>query len=197
MTTARRSNAVRRASTRAAVLEATVEAIVRYGYAGATSTRIAELSGFTRGAQIHHFGSKAAMVTEALLHLQDKLSRELMDKLAESRSRELMPLLEGMWRTFGSDVYLAATELHTAARSDPELRAALLPVEREIGHRMRESLSELLDDGRHSRLRLGEVADLVMNTLRGMAAQLDLQPSSERETRQLATLAAAVEALLR
>jgi AcrR family transcriptional regulator len=62
-------NAERTESTRAALLKATIEAISRYGYQGATSVRIAELSGFTRGAQKHHFDNKAELVSAALVEV--------------------------------------------------------------------------------------------------------------------------------
>lgn len=192
----RRSNAERRASTRSAVLNATIQAIVQYGYVGATSTRIAELSGFTRGAQKHHFPNKAAMVAEALVHLHENLMRESLREL-ESASRDGVPsLLQALWKSFQADLFTAAVELRVAARIDEELKSLLIPAEQEIGRRIRKFVSTALDDGRHSQQRLDEIGDHVVNVLRGMAFQGALYPNQEREARQLRILEETVHALL-
>jgi AcrR family transcriptional regulator len=196
MSTDRISNADRRAATRAAVLEATIAAIVQFGYTGASVTRIAEISGFTRGAQAHYFKSKANMVGEALLYLQERRSREIVEGLGARATHDTLSQLETIWQTFASDLYVAATELHVAARSDAELREVLIPVEREINQRMRSAMGLVLGADTHPDALLTEVADLILNSMRGMAVQQQLQSSPRRARRQLATLARAVDALL-
>ncbi|MGA8126368.1 MAG: helix-turn-helix domain-containing protein, partial [Mycobacterium sp.] len=54
----RRTQAERSAAMRTRLLDATIECLVSYGYAGTTTPRVAERAGVTRGAQIHHFRSK-------------------------------------------------------------------------------------------------------------------------------------------
>lgn len=179
-----------------AVLDATIEAIVRFGYSGATSTRIAEISGFTRGAQIHHFRNKATMVTEALLHLHERLMNDMVGDLEAAARVGIGPMLDALWQSFLDELYTAAAELRVAARSDEELKAVLVPAEREIGRRIRDLLTAILDDGRHPKARLTEIAEHVVNTMRGMAEQHDLVANPERERRQLAVLNEAVTALL-
>ncbi len=65
----RRTQAERSAAMRARLLDATIECLVTYGYAGTTTPRVAELAGVTRGAQIHHFRSKEDLVVAAIEHL--------------------------------------------------------------------------------------------------------------------------------
>src|SRR5690625_7973852 len=77
-----RTNAERRATTRAAILNATIDALYRFGYAGAASTRIAELSGFTCCAQKNHFDTKANMVAEGLEHVQVEMLDEMKTRLS-------------------------------------------------------------------------------------------------------------------
>ncbi len=192
----RRSNAERRASTRSAVLDATIQAIVRYGYVGATSTRIAELSGFTRGAQKHHFRNKAAMVAEALVHLHENLMHNTLRELESAAQDSVRSLLQALWKSFQDDLFTAAAELRVAARIDEELRGVLIPAERQIGRRIRQFVSDFLDDGKHSQQRLDEVGDHVVNVLRGMAFQRALYSNEEREARQLRVLDETVHALL-
>lgn len=193
----RRSNAERRATTRSAVLDATVAAIVRHGYRGATSERIAELSGLTRGAQKHHWTNKAEMMAEALLHLHDKLMAITVAELEQASDNGIRATLEALWRSFQSDLFTAATELHLAARIDEELRELLIDTEREIGRRIRSITTTAFDDGTRSAERLNEVGDHVINVMRGMAFQASLSSSPERERRQLRVLEQAALTMLR
>lgn len=192
----RRTNAERRATTRSAVLDATITAIVRYGYRGATSDRIAELSGLTRGAQKHHWANKAEMVAEALLYLHDTLMAVTVAELEQASGDGVRATLEALWRSFQSDLFTAATELHLAARIDDELRVLLIEAEREIGRRIRSITTAALDDGGRSPERLHEIGDHVVNVMRGMAFQASLSSSPERERRQLRVLEQAVHGLL-
>ncbi|SFO16878.1 transcriptional regulator, TetR family [Pseudonocardia ammonioxydans] len=193
----RRSNAERRAATRSAVLDATVTAIVRHGYRGATSERIAEISGLTRGAQKHHWANKAEMMAEALLHLHDKLMAAAVGELEQASDAGLRATIEALWRSFQSDLFTAATELHLAARIDQELRPLLIETEREIGRRIRSITTAALDDGTRSSQRLDEVGDHIINVMRGMAFQSSLSSSPDRERRQLRVLEQAALEMLR
>lgn len=189
-------NAERRAATRSAVLDATIRAVVEYGYAGATSTRIAELSGYTRGAQMHHFDTKAAMVSEALIHLHENRMKDSLGELEEASRDGLNAFLHALWETFQNDLFIAAAELRVAARNDENLRAVLVPAEQRIGRRIREFVSGALDDGRHEPQQLAEVGDHVVNVLRGMAFQQLLHPREARAKQQLVVLEEAVRLLL-
>ena len=51
----RRTQAERREETRTALLDATIECLVEFGYAKTTTGRIADLAGVSRGAQIPYF----------------------------------------------------------------------------------------------------------------------------------------------
>lgn len=189
-------NADRRAATRSAVLDATIRAVVKYGYAGATSARIAELSGYTRGAQMHHFDTKAAMVSEALVHLHENRMNSSLGELEEASRHGLSAFLQALWETFQNDLFVAAAELRVAARNDEKLQAVLLPAEQKIGRRIQEFVSSALDDGRHESQSLEEVSDHIVNVLRGMAFQQMLHPREARAEHQLEVLEEAVRLLL-
>src|SRR5262245_43144086 len=59
----------RSAATRERLLEATVDSLVELGYARTTTIEVAERAGLSRGAMLHHFPSKAALVAAAVRHL--------------------------------------------------------------------------------------------------------------------------------
>lgn len=54
---------------REVILDAAVRCLVEYGYAGATTLRIEELAGVSRGRLLHHFGSRDALLVGAAHHL--------------------------------------------------------------------------------------------------------------------------------
>jgi len=191
-----RTNAERRATTRAAILNATIEALYRFGYAGATSTRIAEISGFTRGAQKHHFDTKAKMVAEALVHVQAEMLDELNARLSAVDDQNLLTWLTELWHSLQSPLFVAATELHAVARIDEELRSLLVPAEQVIGRRIRDFLITVLKDEGHDPERLIALGEQAVNTLRGMAFQHMLAPSEQRAKRQLRLLESSLQHLL-
>src|SRR5439155_19309262 len=69
MAATRRTQEERSAATREALMDATIDCLVDYGYAGTTTTRVAARARLSRGAQMHHFQRKAPLVVAAPLHL--------------------------------------------------------------------------------------------------------------------------------
>lgn len=190
----RRTQEERSAATREALMDATIACLVDHGYAGTTTIRVAERAGMSRGAQMHHFQRKAPLVVAALLHLAERRQRELL----EHAERELTSVddhsaaaIDLLWSLFSGPLFTAAIELWIAARTDPELREALIPVEREIGRGARRTLRELFlatggDEDAVSRVELA--IDMAANAMRGMALQQLLEPSPARIERQLSFL---------
>jgi AcrR family transcriptional regulator len=62
----RRTQAERRAATRAAFLDAAWKVFLRKGYAGSSAEEISAEAGFTRGAFHYNFGSRAELFAELL-----------------------------------------------------------------------------------------------------------------------------------
>ena len=63
---ARRTNRERTATTRARVLNATIEQLAEQGYAATTTVEVAERAGVSRGALVHHFPTRSDLVLSAL-----------------------------------------------------------------------------------------------------------------------------------
>ena len=51
------------------LLDATVECLVERGWSGTSTTLVSQRAGVSRGAQLHHFPTKAALVLAAVEHL--------------------------------------------------------------------------------------------------------------------------------
>src|ERR1043165_7010842 len=120
-----RTQEERSAAMRSRLLDATIDCLVDYGYSGTTTTRVAERAGVTRGAQVHHFPTKADLVTAAvrdIAHRRARLADERMDELTTSAD-PVGDTLDLLWEIHQGPVFAASTELLMAARTDAELRA--------------------------------------------------------------------------
>ena len=138
----RRSQAERSASTRQALLDATIACLVEDGYAKTTTSRVAERAGVSRGAHLHHFQTRQALVAAAMEHLAERRGEHLLaaaETLPEGRER-IAEGLDLLWSGYASPLYQAALDLWTHARTDPDLRERLVAVERrldrETAHRL-------------------------------------------------------------
>src|SRR3954464_15263723 len=86
----RRSQAERSAATREALLDATLACLVEDGYARTTTARVAERAGVSRGAHLHHFQTRDALLAAAADHLTAKRGAHLLaaaDGLPEGPDR--------------------------------------------------------------------------------------------------------------
>lgn len=181
-----RTQEERSSATRAALLDATIDCLVEYGYAGTTTTRVAERARLSRGAQMHHYQRKAPLVVAALLRLAERRRRELIERGERELPAHPDPAaaLDILWSTFSGPLFTAALELWMAARTDPELAEALLPVEREIGRGARRTARELCRVAEPSP-EFDLALELAANAMRGIALQQLLNPSAARCERQL------------
>ncbi|TDV36098.1 TetR family transcriptional regulator [Actinophytocola oryzae] len=113
------------------LLDATVDCLVKFGYAGTTTTRVTELAGVTRGAQVHHFPTRADLVAAAVRHLAAKRA-ELAIERVDAVRRSPDPLdaaLDLLWELHQGPIHYATVEMWVAARTDPDLREHLTRVE--------------------------------------------------------------------
>ncbi len=125
-------------ATRVGLLDATIDSLVEVGYAGTTTSRVCEAAGVSRGAQVHHYPTKAELVVAALEHLAEKRLQDMQAKAAEldQATDRIGASFDFLWDAFSGPLFFAVLELWVAARTDKELRARLLPVERRLGSRI-------------------------------------------------------------
>ena len=120
----RRSQEERSAATRERILDATVECLMTYGYAGTTTPRVAETAGLTRGAQVHHFGSKNDLIIAAVQHLATKLVAAAVPRFVGVMTSDdpLGTILDLLWDIHSGPIFVPIVELWVAGRTDPTLR---------------------------------------------------------------------------
>ena len=180
---ARRTQAQRSAAMRQRLLDATVECLVTYGYAGTTTHRVAEMAGVTRGAQIHHFRAKEDLVIAAIEHLAEQRARAVvreLSRLHESRD-PAATVLEFLWEAHQGPFFVATLELWIAGRTDPVLAGHVQRVEPVVNGAMFAAIDSLLPD-RSDDKELRYVLYTAMDALRGIlvAGFVDDDPSRAR-----------------
>jgi AcrR family transcriptional regulator len=196
----RRTQAERTAATRAALLDATIDCLVEDGYAGTTTTRIVERAGVSRGAQVHHFPTKAELVAEAVRHLAERRAEEFLNEAREVPAkgrRRFERVLDLLWKIHMGPLFAASVELWVAARADEDLRARLIEVEREIAALTSAAVNDIFPD-LASVPGFRDAVDSSLATMRGLALLSFVVGEREVERRwpgTRRTLIAAVEAI--
>jgi len=139
------TQAERTAVTRAKLLDATAQCLAELGYGRTSTTEICRRAGVSRGAQIHHFPTKAELVSAALDDVFERRVdefRTLVQTLPNGPER-IDLAIDVLWSVFQGETFAAWFELATAARTDPELQSRVSTVSRAMGERIREVWIEL------------------------------------------------------
>jgi AcrR family transcriptional regulator len=169
-------------ATRAALLDAAIECLVDRGYADTTTIETARRAGVSRGAQQHHFPTKAELLATAVEHLFDRRRTEFRDALAavDPRADRLDAAMDLLWSMFQGSAFVAWTELWVAARTDRELAATLLEVERRFTAETREMFTEMFSADPGADAAMYDIArDFAFALMTGVALQR-LFPHGER-----------------
>ena len=182
----RRTQAERSAATRARLLDATVECVSELGYARTTTPEIARRAGLSRGAQLHHFPTKAELVIGAVAHLAKRRAAELSREGPSGGDADLRleRALDAIWASFSGPLFSAALELWVAARSDRELREHLVRFERQVGRAMAALFGELAGADAERERDFAAALELTFHVMRGMALQRILR-DDDTERRRL------------
>ncbi|WP_433213761.1 TetR/AcrR family transcriptional regulator [Dactylosporangium sp. CS-047395] len=170
------------------LLEATVECLYDFGWSGATTTVIAERAGVSRGAQLHHYPTRTALVLAAVQHLAERRAEEIRMEAAEltgDRAERLDRVVELLAAAFTGPLFVAALEVWVAARTDAELRDALVPLEARVGREMHRLTVDVLDAD-ESRPGVREAVQATLDLLRGLGVANLLTDDTPRRTQLLA-----------
>lgn len=165
----RRTQEERRTATRTRILEAAVEALLERGYAATTVAEVQERAGVARGTLLHHFPTRVDIMVGAIAHVAERRVRQFEHEVAviPRGDGQLAAVVDLAWRDLQSPMFFAALELWVAARTDPDLRAALIPVERELFARIHQSILGLAGPQAHDP-RLPTLVEFTIDLLTGL-----------------------------
>jgi AcrR family transcriptional regulator len=179
------------------LLEATIECLVERGWSGTSTTLVSRRAGVSRGAQLHHFPTKADLVVAAVDHMGARRNEQLFERAARlprgrRRTRAVLDLLA---EHFTSPLFVAALELWVAARTDEQLHRAVAPLEQRIGRETHRQTVELLGVD-ESRPGARELVQATLDLVRGLGLANTLSDDSARRRRVLDRWATTLDAAL-
>jgi hypothetical protein len=90
-----------------------------------------------------------------------------------------------IWERFDGPLFTGAMELWVAARTDPELRAALIPYEKRLGLELRRLCRDILGPDLSSHPSADVAFRLLLTSMRGQAMTYVLDPDAARDGRML------------
>jgi AcrR family transcriptional regulator len=114
------------------LLDATIDCLIKYGWSGTTTTLVAETAGVSRGAQLHHYPTKDALVLAAVDHLTQRRAAEIRAE-ADRGAGSVAHVVDLLAAAFTGPLFNAALEVWVAARTDVAMREALVPLEAKLG----------------------------------------------------------------
>lgn len=168
----RRTQAERRATTRARILTCTADCLVERGYAATTISEVQERAGLARGTVQHHFPTRAELLVAATTHVvetrieQFRREAELGPPAGQDRMAMLVDLV---WRDLNSPTFFAALELWVAARTDADLRESLVQEERRLFAAMRSVYAEVLGEPQASDPQTEMLVEFTIDLLTGLS----------------------------
>jgi AcrR family transcriptional regulator len=158
-------------ATRAALLDAAIECLCDDGYAAATTPEIARRAGVSRGAQLHHFPTKAELMSAAVEHVLQRRIDEFGGMLSRIGALDRVDVtIDIVWEMFQGPAFVAWVELWIAARTDPALAAIVAETDRRFTDETRSMFLQVVPDtGAYDPYALELVRDFIFAVMNGVA----------------------------
>ncbi len=118
------------ARTRVALLEAAVDCLAEVGYARTTTQLVAARAKISRGAMLHHYTTKSALIENVIDYVVFKRMKTFYSAIAALSEEDRVARNKGVeiyWSSLQTPEYEAFFELNVASRTDAELRAVFEP----------------------------------------------------------------------
>ncbi|MEO1057940.1 MAG: TetR family transcriptional regulator [Actinomycetota bacterium] len=163
------------------LLDATLDVIADEGWAAATSARISEVAGVSRGAQTHHYPTKASLLLAALDLLTERFESEVRARFTAlpAEDRTLRQLLDLLWTAYLDDRHnFSVLEALIAARTDPELGTGVAELDDRAVATLRSLATEVTDAAAPE----SDIADAIESAIvfyRGLIVQRGLHANPD------------------
>ncbi|HXC39652.1 MAG TPA: TetR/AcrR family transcriptional regulator [Burkholderiales bacterium] len=180
---------------RETILDATVTCLATHGYTRTTNQLICEIAKVSRGAMLHHYPTRQDLIVAVIEYSFYKHMKGFSASIRALSERERVDQNSGIivdWQSYLTPEYMAYVELHTAARTDEELKKLYVPRARHHDRVWRDELLEIYPEWRHDLRKLDLTRRLVRATLSGLAMNRDLWNDPNAEASLLGFLADAV-----
>jgi AcrR family transcriptional regulator len=191
----RRTQADRKATTRRALLDATIQSLVELGYANTTTSEIVARAGVSQGALFKHFATKEALLSAAAEELCSSLFPKFRRAMRTHRSGKdaLERAIRGLWSVFETAEVRVLHELYAAAPTEPALRDALSPIVAKHHKHILDEARSLFPDLAEL-LHFERAVEIVVAAMQGAAMMLFTGRNNSRERALLEGLAFLIRA---
>jgi AcrR family transcriptional regulator len=121
----RRTQESRSKAAREKLLQATIEVLQDRGYSGLTTKEVAQRAGFSNGALMHHFSTKADLVIAAGAFIYERHidNGRRIAMSAAARKNPLNAFIDDCVDVYLGPSFIPTTEMMIAARTDPLMNA--------------------------------------------------------------------------
>lgn len=160
-----------RAATRQRIVDVAVELLISRGVAAATTAEVQRIAGLSRGALLHHFPTREALLGATIGALVERNEAAIRDAAARmpGDSDRVEAAIEVLRASVARPAFAAELELWASARTDPVLREVLRSEELAA----RRDLYRVVDDAFGAELVASpvypHVASMTVQFLRGLA----------------------------
>jgi AcrR family transcriptional regulator len=172
--------AIKSATMRARIIDATIRCLVKYGYAKTTTLNVAAEAKVSRGAMMHHFNNAAALIYATAEELHQRRLKAHVRRAKEIDHKQTSKIVHQSWNQFASPIFVAFLELAMAARTNEDLAAILSPLQREYSQRWYTKALELYPEWDHASEEFDLAFSLAQVTMQGMALALATESLDQR-----------------
>ncbi|MFI7600180.1 TetR/AcrR family transcriptional regulator [Actinoplanes sp. NPDC049681] len=171
-------------ATRRRLLETTIRCLAQHGWEISTVAFVAAEAGISRGAVQHHFRTREALILAALEHMFEERAALLdaLDDPGGTGPDRVHAIVTGLVDAIGGELFRAALQVWTVAAADPELRSAVVPLERRFARGVHQRAVRLLrvDDSDPG---VRGLIQVTLDLARGLALADVLTDDSRRRAR--------------
>jgi AcrR family transcriptional regulator len=190
--------AAQREATRQRILQVAVDLLIDRGLAATTTVEVQRAGGFSRGALLHHFPTREAMMGATIRALMER--NEAAVRQAEVEVPVELDRVERAIRVLCaamvSPAFVAELELWAAARTDTALRNVLRGEEKRARVDLYRVIGEVFGEDLVAADRYPMVASLTVQFLRGLAISDALRGERRGTERLIADWVAVARAIL-
>lgn len=173
---ARRTQVERSEETRNRILSAAIQVMIRRGYAGFRIGEVVDIAGLSRGAQLHHFGTKDVLIAAALTQVFALAREETNKKVAEFRSAGTLEI-EDLISAIAEDAeafffnwnFLFALDMSMAAGKDLKIAKTARDIINREGTPTEDVWVSLLEEAGLEIDDARDVLSLLRSVIRGLA----------------------------
>ena len=164
-------HAERSAATRLKLICATIATLNAVGYPATTTIEVVRRAKVSRGAMLHHFGTRAELLLATAEHVlrEQEIDRREMLRDIERGEERFYAITDAMWNSMRRPEAKALTEIMLGARSDPEIYGPFATLMREFNRRLLDGPNIIAEDHGYADTRLVRaMARLHVAAMRGL-----------------------------